>query len=348
VSCLHSTLAALAAVALVSVSRAWAVGPVESPSLQATQRLTEAPTSGSGSANEETTLLAIPTRLDRIGRVIVPVTINGQGPFRFIVDTGASHSTVSPQLAALLGLTPSLDTAIRVNGITGTAQVPGVRITRLQAGDLAIQDTTLPVVWAPLMGGADGILGAAGLTTQRLMVDFAHNKVVLSRGDSTGTPRGYTRIAARRLAGGLVAINSRVGKVRTLAIIDTGSERTLGNLALRDALNQQRRPADQVEVTNVFGATTDIASGESRVIPTIAIGAFGIRAVTAVYGDFHIFKVWKLESEPALIIGMDILGTVGSLAIDFKHPYVYLLDKRNLPTSGVTSDSYSMPPGPGR
>src|SRR3984957_10417296 len=113
--------------------------------------------------DEDTTLLAVPTRIDRIGRIVVPVMINGQGPFRFIVDTGASHSVVSPALAAKLGLTPTPAAAILVNGMTGTAQVPGVTIAKLQAGDLAIEDTNFPVVWAPLMAGADGILGAAGL-----------------------------------------------------------------------------------------------------------------------------------------------------------------------------------------
>jgi predicted aspartyl protease len=74
-------------------------------------------------ADEDSTLLAVPTRIDRIGRIVVPVMINGQGPFRFIVDTGASHSTVSPQLAARLGLTPTTEAAIQMNGITGTARM---------------------------------------------------------------------------------------------------------------------------------------------------------------------------------------------------------------------------------
>src|SRR5256885_14841188 len=49
-------------------------------------------------------LFASPTTVDHIGRVVVPVTINGKGPFRFIVDTGANHSTISPQLVQALKL----------------------------------------------------------------------------------------------------------------------------------------------------------------------------------------------------------------------------------------------------
>jgi predicted aspartyl protease len=304
------------------------------------------PSAAIAAPDEDSALFAVPTRIDRIGRIVVPVMINGQGPFRFIVDTGASHSVVSPALAARLGLTPTAEAAILVNGITGTAQVPGVTISKLQAGDLAIEDTNFPVVWAPLMGGADGILGAAGLSAQRLLVDFDHNKVVLSRAAS-GTPAGYAKIPARRLDGGLVAVKARVGRVEVTAIIDTGSERTLGNLALRDALNQQPRPGIQAHVTTVFGATTEVAAGDAQVVPTIAIDQLRISDVTVVYGKFHIFSVWNLESRPALIIGMDILGTVGAISIDFKHQYVYLAGDRVLTAETSGLHSYSLP-APGK
>ena len=298
-----------------------------SPS-RATEPLNVPPTAVAA-PDENTTLLAIPTRLDHIGRIVVPVMINGQGPFRFIVDTGASHSVVSPTLAAKLGLTPTTEATVLVNGITGTAQVPCVTVAKLQAGDLAIEDTDFPVVWAPLMAGADGILGAAGLSAQRLLVDFDHNKVMLSPAAS-GTPSGYARIPARRLEGGLVAVSARVGRIDTIAIIDTGSERTLGNLALRDALKQQPRPGMKTHVITVFGATTAVAAGDAQVVPTISIDQLRISDVTVVYGKFHIFNVWNLENRPALIVGMDILGTVGAMSIDFKHQYVYLAGDRVL------------------
>src|SRR5262249_55787732 len=123
----------------------------------------------------ETELLATPTTLDRIGRIVVPVMINGQGPFRFVVDTGASSSTLSPKLVRSLGL--SAEGRILLNGITGRAEVPAVTVKELQAGDLTISDSLFPVVWAPLMAGADGILGLAGVKSPNLLVDFDRNRV---------------------------------------------------------------------------------------------------------------------------------------------------------------------------
>jgi predicted aspartyl protease len=272
--------------------------------------------------------------------------INGQGPFRFIVDTGASRSTVTPELVQKLGLHASADT-VRLNGITGTAQVPAVKILSLQAGDLRIENIDVPVVWAPLMAGADGFLGAAGLTAERLLVDFAHNRVVISSASRRGSLADFMRIHGTRVEGGLITVAAVVAGVRVRAVIDTGSERSLGNLVLQSALSQRHHPGAVSHTTNVYGATTDVVPGDAQTAPTIAIADLRIADVTLVYGDFNIFKVWNMEHEPALIIGMDVLGTVERMAIDFQHADLFLGGSR---IGGVTgslrsSELQSISPG---
>ena len=112
--------------------------------------------------------------------------------------------------------------------------------------------------------------------------------------------------------------------MRVEAVIDTGSERTIANHALRDALAWRRRKGEVARVTDVYGATTEVASGQVDRAPTIDFGGVKISNVTVVYGDFHIFRVWGMESRPALIIGMDVLGTVNALAIDFQRSELYI------------------------
>jgi predicted aspartyl protease len=296
------------------------------------------------SEHEEALLFASPTTRDHIGRIVVPVTINGKGPFRFIVDTGANHSTISPGLVRTLGLQPSEVASIVLDGITGSAQVTFVTVDRLQAGDLTIEATELPVVSADVMGGADGILGAAGFTTKSLMVDFQHNRVAISRAVAAGVRSESTKIHAMRLTHGLITLQTLVGGVRVQAVIDTGSERTLGNLALRDALRMPGRRGAVVEVTSVYGATAKLESGEIRFAPTIAIESLRITDVAIVYGDFHIFRVWEMADKPAMIIGMDVLGTVPVLGIDFEKQDVYLAgargsDNMNAVMRGFTTDT---------
>jgi len=48
--------------------------------------------------------LAIVNTLERIGRVLAPVMINGHRTFRFDLDTGANRSVLSPRVTAAAGL----------------------------------------------------------------------------------------------------------------------------------------------------------------------------------------------------------------------------------------------------
>jgi len=270
---------------------------------------------------------ALPTTHDHIGRVVVPVTINGRGPFRFIVDTGANHSTISPGLVETLGLKTDSTVPMTLDGITGSAQVAYVSVDQLQAGELKIKGTAMPIVWAPLMAGADGILGAAGLEDKSLLIDFRRNSVAIASHVDSKSRTDTTRIHADRVVnGGLLVVEARVGSIVTDAVLDTGAERTLGNLALRDALKQHNRSGRGfvASVTSVYGATTQVEPGEIRSAPLIAIDSLQITDVAVVYGNFHIFKVWKMQERPAIIIGMDVLGTVSSLNMDFRNRDVYV------------------------
>jgi hypothetical protein len=193
---------------------------------------------------------------------------------------------------------------------------------------MTIEATALPVVSADVMNGADGILGAAGFTTKSLMVDFQHNRVAISGSVGAAVRTQAMKVHALRLTHGLITLDTRVGGVRVQAVIDTGSERTLGNLALRDALRMPGRRGAVVQVTSVYGATEKVEAGEIQSAPTIAIDSLRITDVAVVYGDFHIFKVWEMADKPAMIIGMDVLGTIPALGIDFEKQDVYLVGVR--------------------
>ena len=281
-------------------------------------------------------LFACPTTLDHIGRVVAPVMVDGQGPFRFVIDTGASRSSVGPSLVEALGLKMSKVPSLQLEGITGSAPVSAVTIDRLDAGSLTIQDSPMPVLWAPVMAGADGILGVAGLTDQTLLVDFQHNRVVLGNSLNPSVRFNYSRVHTEVVDGGLMTAVAYVGDIRVLAIIDTGSERTLGNPALQKALRVRSSKQGQLEpVTSVYGATRQVESGQIVASPVISMGPLRVEGVDLIYGDFHIFKLWKLEQTPAIILGMDVLGTVNALGFDFRHHALYVASAR------VTGDPFN-------
>jgi Aspartyl protease len=173
------------------------------------------------------------------------------------------------------------------------------------------------------MAGADGILGAAGLKEERIMVDFARNRVTISRAPRGLAPRSFQRVHADLTSNGLLTVEVRVGGVRARAVIDTGADRSLGNQALRDALRHWQNARKAPQFTDVYGTTADIQQGELGLAPIITVGPLKMIDVDLIYGDFHIFEVWKMRDAPALILGMDVLGSVSALGIDFRNQELY-------------------------
>jgi hypothetical protein len=48
------------------------------------------------------------------------------------------------------------------------------------------------------------------------------------------------------------------------------------------------------------------------------VGPLQLRSVNITYADMFIFDIWKLTREPVLVLGMDVLGTVDMLVIDYR------------------------------
>lgn len=275
-------------------------------------------------------LFASPTSMDRVGRIVVPVLIDGKGPFRFLVDTGADGSLVSAALATALGLVPSQVRDERVEGTTGTERLPCVTIDTLRIGSIVRHDIRMPVSRSRVMTGLDGILGMAGFGAVRVVVDFHRNKVQIIR-STRGLPPNFLGIQARLTPGGLLVIPARVGDIPVAAVIDTGATETLGNAALRRAL--LREAAASAAATQIYGVTRQVSAGGVALSPTIHLGPAAIENLGVVYSDIPIFRIWHLDSQPALIIGMNALGVVDALVLDYPRAQVYL---EPVPQQGVS------------
>jgi Aspartyl protease len=254
-----------------------------------------------------------PTLRDRIGRIWAPVLINGKGPFRLVLDTGASHSAIISRVADTLGVSAQTD-PILVRGVTGAAVVPAVHVDRMEVGDLLIEPSILPIV-ADVFGGAEGVLGREGLPDKRIFADFGRDKLVISHSHRERAPVGFS-IVPLKITRGLLSADVRVGSIRTLAIIDTGGQQTVGNLALREAL-MKRRPADAVG-EDIIGVTLELQHGDTIGAPPIELGTLKLHQVRVTFADTYLFDHLKLTRQPTLMIGMDVLGSFDVLIIDYK------------------------------
>lgn len=275
----------------------------------------ESPADFPGTDDGYKELYAAPTRADRSGRILAAVTINGHGPYRFILDTGANSSALSPRLVEELGL-PEVE-GVHVHGVTGSAVLPAVHVESMQAGAVELPPAVLPVLPGNILAGADGILGVTGMQQMRIDVDFIHDRVTIGRSSGRRATSGYVTAKARLWQGGLLVVAGRVGSIPTRIIIDTGAERTIGNLPLRSAIKRRSRPGDEF-ATSVFGATPDIESGIYFRAPRISVGPAKLTDQPVTFGDLYVFELWGLTDEPALVIGMDVIGRLERFVIDYR------------------------------
>jgi hypothetical protein len=266
-----------------------------------------------------------PTRRDKIGRIWAPVLINDQGPFRLVLDTGASNSAVTAAVAAALGLPLTNDNPVMLRGVTGSREVPTIPVESIVVGDLELRSKRLPIV-VDALGGAEGVLGTEGLQDKRIFIDFRHDKITIFRSHSQRAPPGFLTIPITVVNGLLLVADIRIGSLRAKAIIDTGGQGTLANLPMRDALVSRLRPED-MHADEITGATLDVQRGDRLAVPPIRIGDLTIRAAHITVGDMYIFQHWKMTHAPALLIGMDVLGLLDTLIIDYKRHELQVLPR---------------------
>jgi predicted aspartyl protease len=254
------------------------------------------------------------TTRDRIGRIWAPVLIDGKGPFRLVLDTGANHSAIIPSTAAALGSRDASSAAV-VTGFTGSAVVPTIAVDRMEVGDLLLGPTRLPIV-PDVFGGAQGVLGNEGLAGKRIFADFEHDRLEIASSRGEPAHLGFSVVTFKVVEGGLPIADVRVGGIRCKAIIDTGAQGTIGNLPLKQAL--MRHPPRDAKKAQVMGVTLDVQSGDNLAAPAIELGGLTITGVHIVFGDMYLFQHYHLTDKPVLLLGMDLLGSFDTLIIDYR------------------------------
>lgn len=261
-----------------------------------------------------------PTRRDRIGRIWAPVYIDGKGPFRLVLDTGASRSVVTHATAQRLGKVATMDATVQVLGVTGKTQVSTIEIESIEVGDLWLESRKLPVV-QDVFGGAEGALGTEGLADKRISIDFKNDSISILRSKGQPPPPGFRRIPVKARNSRLLMFEVQLGGVTALAMLDTGAQSTIGNTRLREALARRARKEHETEV---IGVTLDVATAHLIKAPPVDIGGILVIGMHVTFGDLYIFEAWKLTRQPALLIGMDVIGVFEAIIIDYRLRELYL------------------------
>lgn len=259
------------------------------------------------------------TTQSKYEHLLAPVQINGQGPFNFLLDTGANISCVSHSLMERLDLRPSESRAVHT--VVGVRQRPVVLLDHLQVGPRNRRNVKAPAL--PMRGeDVDGVLGVDWLKNQRLVLDFKGKRMEITRSQADEAEAGRVVIVpARRKYGQLTIVDADLSGKRISAIIDSGAQGTLCNSKLRDIVREQERkngnkipPLTLVEMESVAG---EKFIGEGLFLPFLRLGGLHLGNVQVTCADMHVFDIWDLKDTPALVIGMDLLSQFEQVALDF-------------------------------
>lgn len=268
----------------------------------------------------------IPLLANLFTRVGAAVTVNDQGPWTFVIDTGAGSTAIADTLAARLRL--PLLSPLTVHGITTATRTESVRVDQMQLGGLTFRDLRCPVLSRDQIG-ADGLLGLDVLGRFRLGFDVQRRaaslsvqgvRILMGGADmSTGSRlRDDSVRSIRGRFGQLLLTQTIVDGVPTAAFIDSGAQYSIGNEALRRAILTRRldsvRPDRQVLL---YGVTGQSLSADLARVGEIRLGRARLGATPLLFADLHCFRTLDLADRPALLIGADLLGRFRRVTLDF-------------------------------
>jgi predicted aspartyl protease len=258
-------------------------------------------------------------------RVGAAVTVNGIGPYTFVIDTGAGTTSIADTLADRLQLPPLQ--SVLVHGITEARVTRSVAINRLQLSGLGFRNLTCPVFPRDQLG-ADGLIGLDVLDRFRLKFNVVRRTATLNVRGVSVVMGGDMVTGSRLRREGMRSVRGRFGQMimtqvsvegqQTAAFIDSGAQYSIGNMALRQAASARRsdggRLARQVPL---YGVTGQSLSADLAMVDDLRFGPQRLGPTPMLFADLHCFETLGLSGRPALLIGADLLGRFREVTLDF-------------------------------
>lgn len=253
--------------------------------------------------------------------ILVPVAVNGKGPFDFILDTGAGTSLLSTELGKKLGVKilgskegQSAGGSVSVS----LAKVDSIAVDSAKLDEIDVGLVDLSHIGKTVGAQIDGDLGYNFLKNYRVTIDYRKCELRLDdpkRFDRIGRPSGITEVPMRLAspAKPLILIDVHAcGKGPFQFAIDTGTSTTAITHEMAGKLGVTGSPMGPATTA---GAHVEVLAG---VLPSFRLGDAQIDDLPVVVADFFT----ALSS----IIGVKLDGILG---YNFLRNYKIALDYPN-------------------
>jgi len=218
---MHRRLFALVAVAEASVAQPVQpipAGSSPSPQQVVVRREVPPPQRAGTSAN-------VPLQLTDFMPTLA-VTVNGQGPYRMIVDTGAGgYLRMTPRLASALGLTPVGEARAADPSGKNPVTIKLYNVDSLKIGDVTYSGVSASSFDFPNAPQTiDGVLGIGLFRDLLLTLDYGKGRLGLADG-ALPAANGRDIVDVEAQPTGLLVIPVQVGNRTVRAHLDTGNAR---------------------------------------------------------------------------------------------------------------------------
>ncbi len=240
------------------------------------------------------------------GRPMVDVTIQGKGPFPFILDTAATSSVIDPALQEELALPAGSFAA----SLPGGKQVPLITIEELRVGEATLRElaaVVLPV--ASLFPGEprpQGVLSALAFPGHLVTFDYPGGKITIAKGELP--PADGRRIFTYPEDDPIPGVPLRIAGREVRVHLDTGASA---------ALMLPRRYLDVLPL-----ASTPEESGKERT-PAGAVPILAARVKGPIEMGAHTLDLGPVRFGDALE------GDTGKIGYEALKSFVITLDSRN-------------------
>lgn len=268
---------------------------------------------------------------DGASRMTVPVFVNGQGPFQFVIDTGADRTVVSKELAEKLALKKS--GTMRVHAMGGAGRADMVKIDQLRVSNRTMTRLTSAALPRAYIG-ADGLLGVDSLKGQRIIMDFKASTMTLepsSEPDAFAAATGdVIVVTAKTRLGQLVMVDADANGQKVWVVVDTGAQNSVGNRQLRKLMfaRDPRTTTKPIEMIDVLGQRT---MADYTIVNRLRIGGILLGNAAIAFADAYPFRLFDLHKKPSMLLGMESLRGFERVSVDFSARKIKFLLPANAP-----------------
>jgi predicted aspartyl protease len=245
--------------------------------------------------------------------IFTPVMINGQGPYDFAIDTGATQTVLSEKLANEIGLKQVTSTVMHGIGGGGKIETKLYSVKELSVGEVRVKNIPVGTFSDPLLSQiADGILGTAILSDFIITVNYPGNQLELVR-KRTPAPAGAEVVPVWYFSN-LLLMPLEVNGQRGNYIVDTGAVTTVLSHRTAAALGiDEKTPGAKIDL-GIAGI-----GGFEGVVLRVPNVTFKTPKNTEVFPQVVSINLGQISK----MIGTEVAGVIG---YDFFDEYKLTLD----------------------